>query len=807
MERIQTKIFFIFFLSLTACFSSCHYENSLMQGQYLLKSNRLNIVTKEQNAKKIEIKENCNRLILQKPNTYRLGFPYKLAFYQMSLKNGKSTIKDTLNHNYLEFPIYYDSILQGKSVEYIKAYMFNQGYFFATVTDTVLYKKNKANVVYNVTTGPKSIIGKVQLDIDDSTIFNVINKYMYESKLQKNAPFCMSMLEEERIRLVGNLKEFGYYKFTQENIVDFNLDTLRIKSNRLKDSIIDLTKGLKSLFDEETQRVVNVKITIRRENQEAYKRFKIRSVKAFPDFRGVADLNDNTLYAVYAHDIEFRFHEKYINEKTLVKHIYLEKGKFFAQSDYDATVSKLNQLGVFQTVRLVILEDTSIKDEKEGLLDVYVLLTPADKYDFTSSLEVSTATTYFLGVTPTISVRNRNVFKGANLFTASISGGIETFYDQNKGSSLRDQLYVLTKNYGFNMNLDMPKFLSPFKVDATKRNLPRTILSLGTGFLDRTNYFTLTNTTASLTYKWRETSTKNWELSPLFFNIIRRPSTSADFQARIDSNAFLANSYRENYIMGENLVFSFSNQFENNGRGYSYLRLSLEEAGGIPQLLDKMGVSNFPYARYWKIDFDARRYFNQPKSQWAFRFYGGFGLPYGSSGTLPYVKQYFVGGAYSIRGWRIRSLGPGSYYDSKLVSDTAKQSNSVFIDRTGDIKLEMNGEYRFDIAQLFGGAIKVTGAAFADAGNIWLYKPSPDYVAGEFAIDKLANDVAISTGLGLRFNLAGFFIFRIDAAFPIKKPYSAAYDYGGWVLENIKFSDNTWRSNNLIINFAIGTPF
>src|SRR5690606_2310878 len=117
--------------------------------------------------------------------------------------------------------------------------------------------------------------------------------------------------------------------------------------------------------------------------------------------------------------------------------------------------------------------------------------------------------------------------------------------------------------------------------------------------------------------------------------------------------------------------------------------------------------------RYLRFDFDARQYFHRQSSTWAFRFYGGLGLPYGGAQTMPYVKQYFVGGAYSIRGWAPRLLGPGSYLHPAAINATDR----LFVDQSGDLKLEFNAEYRFRMMQLFAGAIGLQGAFFVDAGN------------------------------------------------------------------------------------------
>ena len=196
---------------------------------------------------------------------------------------------------------------------------------------------------------------------------------------------------------------------------------------------------------------------------------------------------------------------------------------------------------------------------------------------------------------------------------------------------------------------------------------------------------------------------------------------------------------------------------------------------------------------------DGRHFITFPKATFATRLAIGVGLPYSTNKSLPYIKQYFVGGAYSIRGWRVRTLGPGSYYNP----DEERGSN--LIDRTGDIRIEGTAEHRFDLVKLFGGSIKLGGAAFVDGGNIWLARPDSSYPGGEFRFATLAHDIAASVGTGLRFNIGDFITFRIDAAIPVKKPYSK--NAGGWVFNEIRPGDSGWRRENINISFAVGYPF
>jgi hypothetical protein len=318
--------------------------------------------------------------------------------------------------------------------------------------------------------------------------------------------------------------------------------------------------------------------------------------------------------------------------------------------------------------------------------------------------------------------------------------------------------------------------------------------------LDRLNYFKLSNITANFSYNWKQSQTNIWDLSPAFASVVLPSHISDSFQHKLDSNDFLRNSYRRTFIEGENISFTFSDQAKRQGRSYNYMRLSFEEAGfvmaGVNALNKSLSKSkDFVFDQYLKFDLDARKYIVARHSSFAFRFLAGIGNPYGGSSTLPYVKQYFVGGPYSIRGWRPRSLGPVSVSDS----------NNTLIDRTGDIKLEANAEYRFDMIQLFSGTININGAFFADAGNTWLARKSVNYPNGELDISRFSNDIAISTGAGLRVIIAGFFTVRLDAAFPIKNPYIAANS--GWVLKDVDLGNSSWRAQNLVLNVAIGMPF
>lgn len=788
---------------LFACLSACNSTKHIPEGRHLLKSNSVQLHAKNKIAGKPEIKENLNSLVIQKTNTYFLGlFPYKLWLYNLRYKH---YISDTASGNFqiktrtVEPPVLYDSTLQDKTAQNMKSYMFHEGFFYATVSDTVKFKGRKAEARYDIYPGPRYFINDRVLDVDDSTILGLISAQSGASFLKKDQPFTYTLLEQEQSRLTNILRDEGFYKFTNENI-RFVLDTLSMADTIAMAGVAADSLAASQLSPRKKK--LSIRIIIRREGEpQAYERFAIRRVSILPDYRGRQDIGDTTRTRDTLQGVVFRYHKQYLRQKVILNHTFLEPNTYYRQKNYDKTISRLNDLGVFQYVRIVFVEDTS----QPNSLHAVILLSPTQKYDFVTNFEVSNASTYFLGNALSVTLYNRNLFKGANQLSISLAGGLESGYDGSMGKGFFNHFYLLSRNSGINTSIIFPKFIGPFSDRLFSRSAtPRTIVGLGYNVLDRLNYFTLTNLKTNFTYNWKETETKTWDVSPAFVNILRLPRVSDSFQVRLDSNDFLRNSYRENFIEGENITFTFNNQAARQlHNSYSFVRLSLEEAGGLLSGIN--GISkglgngfNFSYSKYVQLNADLRHYLKRPRATAAFRFFAGIGIPYGGNTTLPYIKQYYAGGAYSIRGWRIRSLGPGSSPPSE-----ADQNN--FIDRTGDIKLEANAEYRFNMFKAFGSTLLVNGAVFTDAGNIWLAHKDPSYPGGEFRFSDLGQSVAVSSGAGVRGDIGGLFVLRVDIAFPLKKPYIRE-DFG-WVLDEIAPGNKTWRQDNIVWQVAIGYPF
>jgi len=802
-KRISLYLLFVGILFLSA---SCNSTKRVPAGQYLVWQNKIVMLSDKPVANKGERKDNLSKIIIQKPNTDAIDIlPFKTPFklYRYNHRYNKLYNRpDSLLPKTVERPVLLDTAIVPRSIQNMKSYLFNQGYFYARIKDTFTIKHKKARVKYTITMGNNFLINKINYDVDDSGIIALLRATAGVSGLQKDKQFTYSLLEDERSRITSLIRDNGYFKFTQENLT-FRIDTFDKTLFKDVESPFENAVNFMKEVKHNRKQTIDIDVVIRRvDDSTAYKKYTIGSVTIYPDYANAADLKSTTMTEENIDSVQFKYHDEYVHPKVLYEHIYLSPGNLYSQADYSKTYTKLNELGIFQYVRINAQENRKNK----GTIDYTVLLNKSRKHDFSINPEVSTGSTYSLGSSIGLNFRDKNFMHGANLLTIGVSGGIEYIYDAASANNFLNRYSLLTKYYGLNASVDFPKFLAPIASSLfDNSSLPHTIIGGGENVLERVNYFTLVNTSANFSYSWHQTQTITWTLSPAFMNIIRLPYASDSFKDVLSTNEYLRNSYKQNFIEGENLSFTYDNVNKKHGVNYSYLKLGIEEAGALLGVVDTLGFAlnhlyNFNFAQYTKFDFDARHYFTLPHSVVAMHFSGGVGLPYGQSTTLPYIKQYFAGGPYSLRGWPIRTLGPGSYYDPA----TANSINQI--DRTGDVKLEFNTEYRFPITPLFAGAVKMNGAFFMDAGNIWLAKKDEaNYPGGDFQLSTLGQDIAMDIGAGARFDIASFLTVRIDAGIPVKKPYVLTND--GWVFSQIDFYNSTWRSQNIVGVFTIGYPF
>ena len=493
-------------------------------------------------------------------------------------------------------------------------------------------------------------------------------------------------------------------------------------------------------------------------------------------------------------DITFNYATLPINRKVIARNIFIHRGDLFNTSDYEVSISRLNQLGVFQ---LISIQYEKVQGQNDKL-DCIVTLNMSPKMDLVYLTDISTSDDdYVLGTGLGITYRNRNLAHGSNLF--SLRAIYSTEFRNDNFLTGTKKFYQSGNNFNLSGNLTFPKFIVPFNQNIfSKRNMPYTTLGANYSLIQRLKNYTIINISGNFGYSWQETPQKNWKLNPIFLTVTQVPDKylSESFRLKRQTNSYLKNTFSNNVIQGENMLFEYKSKPKTINSNFSTIKIGAEEAGtlltGINSLYMRFTNDTIKaIAHYIKVDIDVRKYINRRKSQWVSRFMTGVGTPIGNSKTLPYIKQYSAGGAFSNRGWPSRNLGPGHSVD------TSFKSGFAILDKTGDIKIEANTEYRFNLLKLFSGAINLKGAAFIDAGNIWLMNKDSSVKGGEFNVGYLWQDIAISSGVGLRLDFS-FFVFRVDLGYPIKQPQVSA---------NNGFMFNQLKLNNGIWNLAFGYPF
>ncbi|NDC40001.1 MAG: hypothetical protein EBZ77_00350, partial [Chitinophagia bacterium] len=533
----------ILYLLVTGSCTTSH----IPEGKHLLATNKVVLSSSSVINDKGEKKDIIRRIIVQKPNTYSFfgWVPYRLWLYNLRY-NSLHKRPDSLLPKTVERPVLYDSTLLPKSLLNIRSYLFNQGYFYADIKDTTIYRNKKAFKTYTINAGDNYLINKYNFDVDDTALLRCFQNEMEATELSHNRTFTFLLLDAERSRLTAIARNQGYYRFSQDNI-RFVLDTL--DKNYLKDLDNPLESALNfiNLSKRNRKPTLDVNIIVHSADDSANRLHTISKVTVYPDYNGVADRTDTSLTETIQEGIRFRYHEPYVHSKVLAKRIFMRPGKFYSQDDYDRTVAKLNELGIFQFIRVQFQKAGS---DTELNCNIYINRTR--KYDFNANYEVSSGTTYQLGNSAGLSFRNKNFGRGGNLLAVSVNGGVELTYNDNVGREFFDHFALLTEYYGLNASLDFPKFIAPIR-DRRFGNssLPHTIVTAGTNVTDRVTYFTLVNSSAGFRYNWRETREKTWDVTPAFINIIRRPRTTALFDTILMGNSFLRNTYSNNFIEGE----------------------------------------------------------------------------------------------------------------------------------------------------------------------------------------------------------------------------------------------------------------
>lgn len=717
-------------------------------------------------------------LLRPKPNSKILGLRVKLWFYNIAGEPKKDRgFRYWLRNKVGEPPVLFSQVDLDYNADVLQNYAENKGFFKTITTADSTSHNRRAKALYEVTPKRQYTIRKVIYPGDsaateiDSTVANIKRR----TRLKKGQPYDLAVIKEERERIDRRLKNKGYYYFNPDYIL------VQVDST-VGDHQVDLIVKVKDETPERAKRVytideIYVYPNYSLNNNRDTARVVADSVKHYKDFTIIDP--ENTFRPI-------------IFDRTLFFH----KGDIYSRRDHNLSLNRLVNLGVFKFVK----NEFRPSDSLDTALDAYYYLTPLPKKSIRVETIAKTNSANYNGSELNVNWSNRNAFKAAELLTISAFGGLEVqVAGQNKGFNVY--------RVGGEASLVWPRFISPIHIADSSAFVPRTRAMVSYEYQNRAKLYSLNSFRSQFGYLWKDNIRTEHQLNVLDVNFVS-PATVTDlYKQQIDEDKELTGNdpsalekvIEKQLIFGPTYSYMYTNTMRKRRKHTFYYKGSLDLAGNIAGLVtganvkqgDTTKVLGVAFSQFVKMEHDFRHYMRLGEnSQLASRIIAGVGLPYGNSSELPFIRQFFIGGTNSIRAFRARSIGPGTFRPDVDQYD-------FLPDQSGDIKLEMNTEYR---AKLFS---VVHGALFVDAGNIWLWNDNEAKPGAQFSSDFL-NELAVGTGAGLRIDLS-FLVLRLDLAWPLRKPWRP--EGNRWVVDEIDFGSKYWRKENLVFNLAIGYPF
>lgn len=708
------------------------------------------------------LEEDLLKLSRPSPNRRLLGMPIRLWLYNLGNEPKGKGINHLLRNKWGEAPVLVSKAKPVYTSDVMKNHLEDNGYMQATVTHkTIEQGKKKASIVYTANAGQRYRIKEMVLEMDSSQIGQDIISTQRTSLLKKGRFYSLEQVKGERQRISNYLRQKGYYYFLPDYLlaeVDSNFQGEVNIYMRLKDSIPERSR----------------------------RPFQMDKITLYPTY----NLAEDSLVKK-ADSIDIGpYHVKDLNDlflpKIFTRYVLLKEDSLYRLRAHERTLERLMSLGTFKFVKGEFEQVDSTK------LNASFFLTPSPRRSLQAELNGNSKSNNFVGSQITISSLNRNWLKRANRLEVKLSGGFEW----QVGGKRVDQ--ANTRGYSLNAEvaMNLPGLIVPFiKIQTRNSFVPRTRLSASYELLSRPGLYNLNSISLQQAYQWKNSRWTEHQLVPISISYVLPTNISPTFEEILGNDPALRQSIEKQFIIGSNYTATYNNLTRQRTHGY-FLQGNLDVAGNLLGLLipkNKEGVKTIgyqPFAQYAKVTGEARHYWRlSRKYTWVNRLLGGYGYSHGNNVSLPFVKQFFIGGSNSLRAFRARTLGPGSY----------QSANSTFAaSEAGDIRLEMNSELRFDLISV------VKGAIFADAGNIWLQRENSEKPGAAWPGGQFWKDIAVGAGVGVRVD-ASIVVVRLDLAIPLRKPWLPNGEQ--WVINQMNWGDPGWRRENLVLNIAIGYPF
>ena len=760
MIKIKQVYISITFISVVSVLiTSCSVEKFIPEGKTLYTGSEIELENKEDRDYD-ELKVRLNSSISRKTNTKFFGMRPGLYFHFKANREKPGFINKFLNKQFGEDPYYFENIDVAGAEKILNNRLENSGYFGSLVRSSVQRDSSdlSTSVRYSIELKEPYTLTSYQLNktLEDSiAIYDDIQASLKETKIENNSLFNFYDLKSERERIDKYLKARGYYNFNSDFLI-FEADT-----NAYEKRKFDLFLRFKS----EVPNKSLVPYVIDEVN--------IHPNRSFTDEEKAKDTLNYERYNFIQDSVFFK--PKYLKPYVLIK-----PGDTYSPKLSSYTSRRLSSISTYKFVNIDYEEKDTVADEQgRRHLISNIYLSPLNKRSLRLEFQAVTKSNNFTGPNIGVVYSNRNLFKGGELLRISLNGGYEQQFFGRTGDQGLSSIQA-----GLNASLLFPRLIFPIDLNESfEYAIPKTKVSLGFDHLNRTQLYTLSSVSSSFGYIWEGNKYVTHELRPINLEFVSLGNTSEEFENILDNNPFLRRSFEQQFIAGLTYNFTYNEIKDQSTSQGLYFGFNYDMAGNGLNLLgskNEEGKNEFlglEYAHYFKADIDLRYHLklDQKRQKLVARVFAGAGQPMGTTESLPFVKQYFSGGPYSVRAFRIRSLGPGTF--------SPEDGSNSFFDQSGDIKLEANLEYRFPITEYLNGAF------FADAGNVWLVNENEATPGGKFSSDFI-NELGAGVGFGLRVDIQGF-VIRLDLATPVKEPSTS------W-----KFD-----SANPVLNFAIGYPF
>ena len=768
------------FLPMLVMVSSCSTTKVLTEDQTRLKSNVVTVVNRKEHPEYQNLQ--IEKYIYQKENTYfiktkRGGWNPFLYVYNWT--NGKGKGWDKFVTKLGQAPVVFNPSLMTKSSNNITNYLENMGYYNSHVRTLAEIRRQQTVVDYFITLGKQYPIKEITYHVDDPELAKEIFKDTVNSLVKPGMPLSESLLDQETERSVAHLRDCGYYEMT-DGYFFFAADTVSVPDSALlKIFVRDYTRNESP------------------ENARRHRKFYFGDVFIYP-------VSDNLRYRVAStnkipqildtlqyENLTILYDEKRkVRPSILYKMNRIEPGQPYSGFIVNNTYQRFSNLRIYNSVSIELTKaDTNI-------VDCNIRLIPSKAHGYKVNLEASTNSTGLIGISPSLSYYNRNIFKGGEWLSVSVSGNFQ-FSATNS---------TRATEFGASAGLSFPTFvLLPDRM--FKNIIPRTDLDITYNFQRRPEY-TRNMIGANFGWSWSSQSNKYYfKVVPIQFNIVNLPRYSDSFLESL-TNPFVREAYKNHFEFGLGFDLQYSSDPSiNPANSFFKADFQFDLAGNLLSAFNKFmptdssgfhTIWNSPYSQFVRAELSLSytwKFGKKNKQALAVRALGGAGYAYGNSTKMPFERLFWTGGANSLRGWTARSVGPGS-----------SQMDQTFSipNQTGDMRLEANIEYRFPLFSIFYGAV------FVDWGNIWNIdrtgrqhesmsgstEDQTDEQSSYFSFRNMLRTSALDWGAGIRLDL-NFVVVRFDMGIKLYDPSTQQWQKAG----------DWFRRGGYAFQFGIGYPF